>query len=57
MGFNHFLGILVILAGYSFTWYLLFKSKKILQTIDKEGLEHIREIKSRIKGRDLGDEK
>ena len=54
MSINHLLGILVILVAYGFTWYLLLKSKKIVKIIDKEGLEHIREIKSRLKSKDLG---
>ncbi|MBC8462048.1 MAG: hypothetical protein H8D67_29110 [Deltaproteobacteria bacterium] len=49
MSINHVLGILVVLAAYGFTWYLLLKSQKIIKTIDKEGLKQIREIKSRLK--------
>lgn len=57
MSINHLLGILVILAAYGFTWYLLLKSKKIVKIIDKEGLKQIREIKSRLKRKSLGGKK
>ena len=50
------LGIFVTIAAYGFTWYLLLKSAKIVEIIDKEGLKHTREIKSRLKNKDLGGE-
>jgi len=54
MSINHVLGILVIAAAYGFTWYLLVKSTKIVKMIDREDLKHMREIKSRLKSKDLG---
>jgi hypothetical protein len=49
MSIDHVLGILIILAAYGFTWYLLLRSTKIVKIIDREGLEHVREIKNILK--------
>ena len=54
MNMNNVLGIFVIVAAYGFTWYLLLKSTKIVNIIDREGLKHTREIKSRLKSEDGG---
>jgi hypothetical protein len=52
MSMDHVLGILVILAAYGFTWYLLLKSTRIVNIIDREGLKYTREIKSRLKSKE-----
>jgi proline racemase len=49
MTLNQILGIVVLVVAYGGTWYLLLKSTKIVNTIDQEGLQHTREIKSRLK--------
>jgi hypothetical protein len=49
MSLNHVLGIFVILLAYGLTWYLLLKSTKVVNTIDKEELMYTREIKRRLK--------
>ena len=49
MDIDHVLGIFVILAAYGFTWYLLLKSTKVVNIIDREGLKDTREIKNRLK--------
>ena len=54
MNMNDVLGIFAIVAAYGFTWYLLLKSTKIVNIIDREGLKHTREIKSRLKSEDGG---
>lgn len=53
MSIHRVLGILVILAAYGFTWYLMLKSIKIVKTIDREDLKNTREIKSRLKSKNL----
>jgi hypothetical protein len=48
MDINRILGILVIVAAYGFTWYLLLKSTNIVRFIDEEGLTSTRAIKNRL---------
>jgi len=40
--------IVGILLGYGLTWFLIIKSKRIIDTIDKESLYEAREIVQRL---------
>ena len=42
-------GLVVIALAYGLTWILLLKSTKVVNTIDKAGLKHPREIIDTIK--------
>ena len=49
MSVRQIVGILVILGAYGLTWFLLLKSLRIVKIIDREGLKHSSEIKTRLK--------
>ena len=49
MSVGQVIGVLVILGAYGLTWYLLLKSIRIVKIIDREGLKHSGEIKTRLK--------
>ena len=49
MDLDRILGIVLIVAAYGFTWYLLLKSTRIVRLIDRENLLSMRAIKKRLK--------
>ena len=49
MNVRQLIGILIILGAYGLTWYFLLKSMGIVRIIDREGLRHAGEIKTRLK--------
>ena len=49
MNVRQVIGILIILGAYGLTWYLLLRSIRIVKIIDREGLKHSSEIKTRLK--------
>lgn len=54
MTINQVVGTIVIVVAYGCTWYLLLKSTKVVNIIDREGLKHTRVIKRRLKRKKEG---
>ena len=51
MDIRQVVGILVVLGAYGLTWFFLLRSLRIVKIIDKEGLDHAGEIRSRLKSK------
>jgi hypothetical protein len=49
MDIRQVIGILIILGAYGLTWFFLLRSLRIVRIIDREGLDHAGEIRSRLK--------
>ena len=48
MSLNHILGIIVVMLAYGLLWYLVLYGRRIIERIDGDRLENIREIKREL---------
>ena len=48
MAFHDIIALIVLFSAYILTWFLFFKSLRIVNIIDREKLKHLNQIRDRL---------